>query len=218
MQKLAQLGLKNSFDLRTLAEREIRPDELPPDVSCVWLDVLADAEEAGPAMLEKLMENPEQANAALGGGKAEKGFAESYRQFVSLPSAKLEFRKLFLSLADERELPALFHCTTGKDRTGWAAAALLTLLGVPRETVMEDYLRSNDNILPAYKKVIDGFVAAGGEERIPLAILGVKKEYLDAAFDEMEKNYGTIEKYFSEGLRIDIDRQQAIRELYLGKK
>jgi protein-tyrosine phosphatase len=82
---------------------------------------------------------------------------------------------------------------------------------------MEDYLRSNDNILPAYKKVIDGFAAAGGEERIPLAILGVKKEYLDAAFDEMEKNYGTIEKYFSEGLRIDAERQQAIRELYLGK-
>jgi protein-tyrosine phosphatase len=218
MQKLAQLGLKNSFDLRTLAEREIRPDELPPEVSCVWLDVLADAPDAGPAMLEKLMENPKEANAALGGGKAEEGFAASYRQFVSLPSAKLEFRKLFLSLADERELPALFHCTTGKDRTGWAAAALLTLLGVPRETVMEDYLRSNDNILPAYKKVIDGFVAAGGEERIPLAILGVKKEYLDAAFDEMESEYGTIEKYFSEGLRIDADRQQAIRELYLGKK
>jgi len=47
----------------------------------------------------------------------------------------------------------------GKDRTGWAVAALLTLLDVPNETVMEDYLRSNDYILPLCKQVIDAFVA-----------------------------------------------------------
>jgi protein-tyrosine phosphatase len=215
MQKLAQLGLKNAYDLRTHAEREHRPDELPPNVSWVWLDVLADASNAGPAQLEKLMQDPKAANEALGEGKAEAGFKESYRQFVSLPSAKLEFRKLFLSLGDRRQLPALFHCTTGKDRTGWAAAALLTLLGVPKDKVMEDYLRSNDYILPMYQKVIDQFVSAGGEERIPLAILGVKKEYLETAFDEMQAKYGTIEKYFSEGLGIDEAQQKAIRDLYL---
>ena len=126
-----------------------------------------------------------------------------YREFVSLPSAKREFRKLFLALGDHKQLPALFHCTTGKDRTGWAAAAMLTLLAVPKDKVLEDYLRSNDYILPAYKKAIDGFVAAGEDKSIPLAILGVKKEYLDAAFDEMQKKHGTIEKYFSEGLGID---------------
>ena len=217
MQKLARLGLKNSYDLRTLAERQPRPDEVPPEVSVVWLDVLADAQEAGPAQLEKLMQDPNAANEALGGGKAEEGFKASYRQFVSLPSAKLEFRKLFISLGDKNELPALFHCTTGKDRTGWAAAALLTLLGVPKEVVMEDYLKSNDYILPMYKKVIDGFVEAGGEEAIPLAILGVKKEYLEAAFDEMEKNYGTIENYFAEALRIDAEGQNALKALYLAQ-
>jgi len=215
MKMLAQLGLKNSYDLRTLAEREPRPDELPPGVSYVWLDVLADSPQAGPAMLEKLMTDPKAANAALGGGKAEAGFEKSYREFVSLKSANLEFRKLFLLLGDKDQLPALFHCTTGKDRTGWAAAALLTLLGVPRDQVVEDYLRSNDYILPMYKKVIDAFVAAGGDPEIPKAILGVKKEYLDAAFDEMQKKYGTIEKYFGEGLGIDTAKQKALRELYL---
>ena len=96
-----------------------------------------------------------------------------------------------------------------------AAAALFSLLGVPRETIYEDYLRSNDYILPMYQKVIDGFAAEGGEKEIPTALLGVRKEYLDAAFNEMEKNYGTIEKYFSEGLGIDAEQQQAIRDLYL---
>ncbi|MHC4176970.1 MAG: tyrosine-protein phosphatase, partial [Planctomycetota bacterium] len=218
MEKLAGLKLKTDFDLRTAEERKLRPDELPPGVKEVWLDVLADAEQAGPAMLEKLMKDPKAANEALGGGKAEADFQASYRQFVSLPSAKEAFKKLFLALADREQLPALFHCTTGKDRTGWAAAALLTLLGVPRETVMEDYLRSNDYIIPKYQKVIDAFVAAGGDEGIPPAILGVKKEYLDAAFDEMEAKYGTIEKYFSEGLGIDAAQQKALRDLYLGQK
>lgn len=195
--------------------RSGRSSELPPEVNYVWLDVLTDSPQAGPAQLEKLMKDPKAANAELGGGKVEADFRKSYREFVSLPSAKLEFRKLFLSLSDKNHLPALFHCTTGKDRTGWAAAALLSLLGVPRDVVMEDYLRSNDNILLAYKDVIDAFVKAGGDAKIPQAVLGVKKEYLEAAFDEMESKYGNIEKYFSEALGIDADQQKALRDLYL---
>lgn len=217
MKKLAKLGLKVSLDLRTWDERSARPDELPSGTKFVWLNVLADSPQAGPAQLEPLMKDPKKANEVLGGGKAAEGFQQSYREFVSLPSAKAEFRKLFLILGDKSQLPALFHCTTGKDRTGWAAAALLTLLGVPRDKVYEGYLRSNDYIIPKYQKVIDAFVAAGGDPSIPESILGVKKEYLDAAFDEMEKQYGSIEKYFSEGLGIDAAQQKAIRELYLGE-
>lgn len=217
MDKLSQLGLKNAFDLRTATEREARPEELPPEVNYVVLDVLRDSPQAGPAQLERLMQDPTEANAALGGGQVEAGFRESYREFISLPSAKAEFRNLFLALGDRNQLPALFHCTTGKDRTGWAAAALLTLLGVPREVVMEDYLRSNDYILPAYQHAIDAFVEAGGEAEIPAAILGVKREYLESAFLEMETRYGSIENYFSEGLGIDAAQQQAIRNLYLGQ-
>ena len=218
MQKLAGLRLKNAYDLRTYEERIARPGRLPPEVSYVWLDVLADSPQAGPALLEKLMVNPKKANAELGDGKIEAAFKESYREFVSLPSAKLEFRKLFLSLGDKRQLPALFHCTTGKDRTGWAAAALLRLLGVPKETIMEDYLRSNDYIIPKYKEVIDKFVASGGDADIPPAILGVKKEYLEAAFDEMETKYKTIDRYFSEALGIDTSQQKALKDLYLKKQ
>jgi protein-tyrosine phosphatase len=83
---------------------------------------------------------------------------------------------------------------------------------------MEDYLRSNDNIIAACQKDIDKFVAAGGEKSIPLAILGVKEGYLNASFDEMQKKYGAIEKYFSEGLGIGAAQQEAMRDLYLGQK
>ena len=215
-QRLAALGLRTAYDLRTAEEKDKRPDELPPGVDHVWLNVLADSPQAGPAQLEALMANPDVANEELGGGKVEAKFAQSYREFVSLPSAQREFGKLYLGLLDRERVPAVFHCTTGKDRTGWAAAALLTLLGVPEDQVYADYLRSNDYILPAYQHAIDAFVAAGGESEIPRAILGVKREYLDAAFDEMRTRYGTIDNYFAEALGIDAAKQEALRLMYLG--
>lgn len=73
----------------------------------------------------------------------------------------------------------------------------------------------NDYVLPAYQGAIDAFVAGGGDSEIPRAILGVKKEYLDAAFDEVQTKYGSIEKYFSEALGIDAEKQKELRELYL---
>ena len=215
MEKLAQLGLKNDYDLRTEAERTLLPDQLPPGVDNIWLNVLEDHSGSGPAQLLELLKNPKEANVSLGGGKIEAMFEESYREFVSLPSAKTAYRELFISLGERNKLPALFHCTTGKDRTGWAAAALLTLLDVPKKTVMEDYLRSNEYILPLYQKEIDTFTAEGGELSIINAILGVKAEYLEAAFDEMLTKYGTIENYFSEALGIDLTRQKDLRNLYL---
>ena len=76
-------------------------------------------------------------------------------------------------------------------------------------------MKSNDYIIPMYRKQIDGFVAAGGDSLIPLAIFGVKQEYLNASIDEMQNNYGTIEKYFSEGLGIDKQKQEVIRDRFL---
>ncbi len=215
---LANLNLKNDFDLRTISERDAKPDELPDGVNNVWLDVLADDPTSGPANLIKLLQDPQQANIDLGNGQVEEKFMDAYRQFITLESADTAFRELFRSLGDETELPALFHCTTGKDRTGWAAAALLTLIGVPEKVVMEDYLRSNEYILPMYEAYIQQFVDEGGDRSIPEAIFGVKEEYLNAAFDKMNTKYGSIEKYFSDGLGISVVQQAALRNLYLINK
>ncbi len=213
--KLEQLGFRNDYDLRTAEEARARPDEIPRGVRYTSLNVLADATSAAPAEIEALLHEPKKANVVLGGGRIDALFIEAYREFVSLPSAKQAYRTLFLSLVDQQNLPAVFHCTGGKDRTGWAAAALLTLLGVPKGAVIADFLRSNEYVLPQYQKVIDAFVAAGGDRTIPLAVFGVKAEYLQASFDEMQKQYGTIERYFSDGLGIDAARQKALRDLFL---
>jgi len=216
VEQIASLGLKNVFDLRTDEEVRARPDELPPGVSYHALDVLAE-KALDPAQFLAVLLQPEMANAELGDGKVEAVLAQIYREFVFLPSAKQAYGEMFASLGKPDQLPALFHCTAGKDRTGWAAAALLALLGVPRETVMADFLRSNDHVIPVYQKEIDAFVAAGGQRSILLALLGVKPEYLDASFDEVEQRHGTIESYFADALGIDAAEQESMRELYLGE-
>lgn len=215
MKRLAALGLKNDFDLRTAREREAKPDQLPAGVKDAWLNVLADAKDTNPSEVEEMLHNPKAANAALGNGQGVARFKDAYRQFVTLPSAKAAFRQLFTEMGQKNQLPSLFHCTTGKDRSGWAAAALLTLLGVPDDKVREDYLRSNEYILPAYKQEIDSFVTEGGDPSIPQDLLGVRSEYLQAAFDEVKAQYGGIEAYFEKGLEIDKAGQQQLRDRFL---
>jgi len=218
IKKLERLELRNDYDLRTDTEARARPDEMPSGVRYALLNVLADADSAAPAQIEALLHDPQKANATLGGGRIDAMFMQAYRGFVSLPSASRSYRTLFLSLTDRSKLPAVFHCTGGKDRTGWAAAALLTLLGVPQEMVIADFLRSNEYLLPQYQRAIDGFIAAGGDRTIPLAVFGAKAEYLQASFDEMQKRYGTIERYFSDALGIDAAGQRALRDLYLERQ
>ena len=218
--KIAALKLKNDFDLRTVRERESKPDDLPPGVRNISLDMLADASEEAFAKLDELFRDPKRKSTAVGGGtaEAETAMKQIYCDLVTLPSAKTALGQLYTKLAQTGSAPALFHCSSGKDRTGWATAALLTLLGVPRETVMKDFLKSNDYILPQYKTTIDDFVKAGGEPGIPPAILGVKASYLDAAFNEVQRVYGSMDRYFTEGLGIDAEKQKALKAAFLEGK
>ena len=74
-----------------------------------------------------------------------------------------------------------------------------------------------NNQYPQYRQVINVFVAGGGDPEIPCAALGVKTEYLEAAFDVMESKHGSIGTYFSEGSGVDPNQQKALRDLNLGQ-
>ena len=120
---------------------------------------------------------------------------------------------MFTTILDDQRRPALFHCTTGKDRTGWAAAATLTLLGVSEEDVLADFLITNRDLLPALKPYFDQFASTGGDPALLRPVLGVEPAYLHAALDEMHNRFGTIEAYFTEGLGIDAEDQQSLRAI-----
>ncbi len=163
LQTFGRLGIRTVFDLRTEAERQAEPDRLPDGTQLVVCDVLADSQQTAPAELESIVTDPSVADRVLGGGRAEALFEQAYRDIVSLPSALTAYRRMFTSLLDDAHRPALLHCTTGKDRTGWGAAATLTLLGVSEADVRADYMITNRDLLPALKPYFDRFAAAGGD-------------------------------------------------------
>lgn len=213
------LGITAVYDFRTAAERDAAPDPDLPGVTDTHLDVLADSSTAMPARLNEVFADPAmvaQANKALGGGQAEAMMAGTYRQIVNLPSARTSYRKFFEALAEPAGPgAALFHCTTGKDRTGWGAATFLTVLGVGRDEVFEDYLLTNDELIPALHPVFASFEKAGGDPNILSAILGVRRQYLEGAFDEMTAEYGDVEGYFRDGLGLDPAVPETLRTRYL---
>jgi protein-tyrosine phosphatase len=209
------LGIRTVYDLRTAAERSSQPDRVPPGTEHVVLDVMKDSVDAAPAQLFKVLDSPRAAKEMLGDGQGLALFQAGYREIVSLPSARSGYGRLFSDLLGADHRPALFHCTTGKDRTGWAAASMLMLLGVPDDLVMKEYLLTNEQLLPTEQPIIDRFRAEGGDPDLLRPVVGVAPEYLQAALDEMRKEFGTVEGYFSEGLGLDGRAQEELRALFL---
>jgi len=211
LEQFAKLGIRTVFDLRTAAERSAEPDLVPEGTEQLVCDVLADSQGAAPAQILKVLADPALAEQMLGDGKAVALFERGYREIVSLPSALSAYREFFTKIAQDTHRPALFHCTTGKDRTGWAAAATLLLLGVSEQDVLQDYELTNRDLLPALKPIFEHFTAAGGDRRLLDSIIGVDPDYLHAALDEMNQKFGSIESYFTNGLCVGPDVQQQLR-------
>ncbi len=109
-----------------------------------------------------------------------------------------------------------FHCTSGKDRTGIGATLILFILGASKETIYEEYLRSNEytiNELNSDLKKIKNISRKEYEFLVRKYL--VRKEYLDTYFDEIFKKYGTIEKYISEGLKISSKQVEIFKKRYI---
>ena len=192
-----QLGVTRVFDFRGVSERAAVPYELPgvaqhalpiePTVVQRMKDLLDAGEAVTPAHTVELMQ-------------------QTYRAFVHDNAAR--FAALFAHLVDS-DAPMVFHCTAGKDRTGFAAALILLALGVPREVVMQDYLLTND-----YYRV-----PVFDQARVPPEVLNVlwrvQAEFLDAALQAVEQDYGGVDAYLARALGVRMPERQRLTALYL---
>ena len=210
------LGIRTVVDFRTDHERTERPDHVLPRSRVVVADVLADflATSGLPpaARLKSLMADPALAERHLGGGRVRRAFENTYRAFVSTDSARASYRALLTELAEPAATPLLFHCTAGKDRTGWATVIVLSLLGADEETIRAEYLSVNPAVRQAFAPLVEGFTAQGGDPELALAIIGVAPEYLTAALEEVAVRHGSMEKYVREGLGVSDETADRIRE------
>lgn len=206
VEKIHPLGIRTIFDLRTESERKPAAGEPFPGPPAVErLDVLADYQAAESAHVFTVMDAPERVEASLGNGRAAAMLVDCYEQLVVLPSAQRCYGRLFRALADDDTGVALFHCSAGKDRTGWATAILLTHLGVDEHAVRADYLASNSYVRPAYREHIDSFAARGGDPAVLIPLFEVDDAYLDAGFAQVRATFGDVDGYLREGLGLDDD-------------
>jgi protein-tyrosine phosphatase len=133
-----------------------------------------------------------------------------------------EYSTLIRDIMDPANRPMVFHCSHGVHRTGTAAAILLAALGVPRETIREDYLLSNtyrseevEYRLGALRKAAAATLGVP-EQEVDMtnirAFYILEAAYIDAAFDEIEREYGSVDNYLSEGLGLTHDDVQRLRD------
>jgi protein-tyrosine phosphatase len=211
-EKLAALGLKTVYDLRGKEEQEKYPQRLPEIVSVKVVSL--------PIFYQGLDPWVTARRIVISGDVEEGEFhqlmIEAYRAYV------LDFRPqwsiLLKKLAEPGTLPALIHCTYGKDRTGVAVAIILRSVGVPRETVMEDYLLSNKfwesktEVYSCLANCASGFRTPRSEVR---ALMEVRPEYLQASFAAIDEHYGSFDNYLDQGLNIDEQTLERLRAALL---
>ncbi|MEU9162541.1 tyrosine-protein phosphatase [Streptomyces sp. NPDC048424] len=185
--KLERLRVKTVFDLRMEDERTKDADKVPAGATYVVADVFA-----GSGSFQTLPKTPDEAVKAM---------VDAEKAMVSGDGGKKAYTQVFDGIRNDHRRSVLFHCTAGKDRTGWANASLLTALGVPSETVMADYLASNDYRKAANDAVLSHLPAQQAAVYKPL--LDVRPEYLNSGYDEVKAEYGSFDRYLKDGLGID---------------
>jgi protein-tyrosine phosphatase len=211
---IGRLGLVNVVDLRGQGEVDaLGEDRLPPSVANVHLPIYDPDNDIYRLMTELIASrDADRQRAVLGDGGAERIMLDVYRWFVADPGPRERFGQLLRQLAQPGQLPLLYHCTAGKDRTGWATAVLLTLLGVDRDDITADYLASNANAVTLEALGV-AHVMADPDLLRPL--LEVRAEYLAMAFDEVTRVYGTFDRFVTRGLELDRETVAQLRSALL---
>lgn len=126
-----------------------------------------------------------------------------------------QFKAFFKILLDESNYPLLFHCTAGKDRTGFAAYLLLSLLGVDEKTIVEDYLLTNVYLEDFAEKISKRISRnVGLDQALVKSVFQAKVSFLQGAIDAIKSNYGSVDVFIEKELGIGtIEKQKLINIL-----
>ena len=126
-----------------------------------------------------------------------------------------DYARMFEALLEQQEGGFLVHCSAGKDRTGFACALILHALGVPEQTVLEDYLLTN-SALDFEGYILPRLMARYGHEVVPdreaiMALAGVRPEYLRGAYEAIEAEFEGVEHYIEDAIGLDAGQRDILR-------
>lgn len=210
--RLNSMGLVVICDLRSQTER-MKDESFWYDkdtTELIHADVLTDLRAEGNAEWENIATD-------ISAGNARQAMIDNYRK---KPEAMIpHFSTLFSRIVDGIGLPMMIHCTAGKDRTGFAVAILLFTLGVRRDDVFDDYVKTDDFLGSRFDPTVhNAFVRRFGKEPSEGALAALRRadpNYLEAALDGIAVTWGSIENYIESAIGIDAGKRSALKALLL---
>jgi len=209
-QKLEEMGLKTVIDLRTDKEHDRSPTvwlgDNPPEFFHFPVgDAHNDWFKAQRKMMRRNSFTEKQALEHM---------VEGYRMIAEVGPPS--YQKLMDVVLDQSNWPVLIHCNAGKDRAGVATALILEALGVDRETIMEEFLLTNEigrsekkAILLAKERKNSNRFGLGPPARAWFPIVGVRPEMLEAFYASVDEQYGSIDAFLTE-MGVDQDARSAL--------
>lgn len=196
----AALGIRAVYDLRSDDERALHPNPMPSRHIPLESHVPRGEFTDGSALREAI--------------DAERRLRDVYLAVLS--TAGPLFGELYAGLAHDDGLPAVIHCAGGKDRTGLAAALLLSCLGVGRESVLDDYELTAHTLTAArHREILQRFVSVGMSQEAARAFLGTPRWVMAEALETIDKDYGGVEAYLRGPGALGTTTLEALRRLLL---
>jgi protein-tyrosine phosphatase len=211
LSKLHALGIKLVCDFRSPEEKAEEPDRLPAEAPPALAELpIFDQSFSPAAFREKIT------SGTLGDTDLRQMLIEGNRMFATRYAP--QYAAMFERIMQREQLPALVHCTAGKDRTGFAAAVVLRTLGVPLETIYEDFLLTNHYTAAEIERTLwiirlVSLFRTDPEQVRP--VLGVERAYLEAAFGAVDAQFGSFDAYRRDALGVDDAEAEAFRSLAL---
>lgn len=212
-EQLTAYGIVKVVDFRSTAEQSKEPDVKIPHAENIFLPIFKEDETEVSAAPRTLMEQIQA------GMDAASQMRKVYRHFIEEDYSRASYRR-FIEILLENEAPdtgVLFHCTAGKDRTGFGAALILSILKVDQETIMENYLETNRNMVQKTAEMLKQAQAAGAPEVMLDGIKELMKadqSYLTESFATIAENYGDMSGFLKNGLKLSQEDLTDFHKLY----
>jgi protein-tyrosine phosphatase len=203
--EISTLGIHTVYDLRDQSERASQPTNWGANP----VRAFASAKTGTISGTMSRLSDP-----TIDAASAQAALADFYAQMPDLYAP--EYRVIVHELLDGRA-PLLLHCTAGKDRSGVASALILTALGVPRATVVQDYVLTDQLLKPSSEPPKTEFMRRFQNlpAEVQHAMMSADQAYIAAAFRSMESRHGSVGKYLSTELGVGPNQIKRLRSLYV---
>jgi len=189
---ISALNIGRDIDLRTPAEIAKKPDRVPTGATYTNINIFG--------------------TPSISSERTIQAIKTAYREFVTNEIERKRLHDVLITLTHDTKAN-LFHCSAGKDRTGWTAAVLQSIAGVAPATIMNDYLATNNYTAAFVQSKWEAKHRRNPslDEATVKALLGVQRSYLQTALDQVNSTYGSMDAYLTQGLGLSQANIRALR-------